>query len=87
MLGDEVDGIRPAMLQKDDGGFACCQDRFHQVILIAQQIETIAIALMIDGPGFARSLLVSAKSHNDDIGLLSHFHCFLNALSVEGRIA
>src|SRR5579883_3407392 len=50
MLSDEVDGIRPAMLEEDDGGLAGGEDGFGEIILIAEEVKIVAVAGMIDGP-------------------------------------
>jgi len=41
--------------------------------LIAEEIEAVAIAGMVDRPCFTRGLLVSAKSENDEVGFFGNF--------------
>lgn len=53
VLGEEVDGIGTAMLEEDDDRLACGENGFGEIILIAEKVEVVAIAGMIDGPGFA----------------------------------
>src|SRR5579883_3435216 len=87
VLGDEVDGIRPSMLEEDDGGLAGGEDSFGEIVLIAEEIKVVAIAGMIDGPGFARGLFIAAERKDDDIGLAGDGHGFFDALGVERGIA
>ncbi len=71
------------MLEKYNRGFSRGENCFHQVILIAEQIEAVAIAGMIDGPGFARGLLVSTQRQNHDVCFLRYLGGFPDAFSVE----
>ena len=36
--------------------------------MIAEQVEIVAVAFVIEGPGFAGSLFVVAEHENDDVG-------------------
>ena len=71
------------MLEKNNRGFSRGEDCFHQVILIAEQIEAVSIAGVIDGPGLTRGLLVSTEGQNYDVCFLRYLGGFPDAVGVE----
>jgi hypothetical protein len=87
ILRDVVDGIRAAVLEEDDGWFSRGEDGLDQVVLVAEKVEVVSIAGMVDGPGFAGGLLVSAERQDYEVCCRGNFGGFLDALGVERRIA
>jgi hypothetical protein len=65
---DVVDGVRATVKKQDDDGLARGDDGFCEVVLIAEEIEGVAIAEVRLGPGFAGSLFVFAEDKKDYIG-------------------
>ena len=51
-------------------------------VLVAEEIEPVTVARMIDCPGFAGSLLILAEHENHYIRLLANLNRFLNAFRI-----
>ena len=75
------------MEQQNDDGLPGFNDCLCEVVLVAEEVEVVAITQMRRGPGFARGLLVFSQYEQDHVGLTSYLDSFLNALCVERGIS
>lgn len=62
------------MLQNHDRRFADGENGLGEIVLVAEQVQIIAVARMIGLPCFARGLLISAEGQDDEIGCLREFY-------------
>ena len=59
MIGD---GVGAAVEEKDDDRLVRGEHGFGEIVLIAEQIEIVAIAWVFGRPGFAGGLLVVRRA-------------------------
>ncbi len=84
---DVIDGKRAAVEEENDDRLACRDHGLDQLFLPADEIEAGTVAHVVQAPGFARGLLISADGKHDDVGLARHFDGFGNLLAVFDGIA
>src|SRR5580658_856019 len=60
ICGEIGDGVGATVEKKHDDRLVCGEDGFGEIVLIAEQREIVAIALVLRGPRFARGLFVVA---------------------------
>src|SRR6185503_724827 len=82
-LGQIVDRKRAAVEQDYDRRLAKREYRLCEVVLLAEEIEAVAVAEVRVGPAFATGLLVSAQDHHDDVGLARSLHRRGDQLAVD----
>ncbi len=67
LFGQLHDRQRPAVQQQHHRGLAQRQDLAGELVLLAEQVQALAIAEVIVGPGFAAGLLVVAQHHDEGV--------------------
>src|SRR6185503_2754631 len=79
LLSNVIDRKRAAADQNHNHRLPCFHDRFDEIVLPAQQVETIAIAKVIFRPTLSRRLNVISNDDNRDVRILCSLHRFGNA--------
>ena len=54
-----------------------------EIVLLADQLQRIAIAQMLVGPGLAAGLFVVAQHHDDDVGVAGRGHGFADQARID----
>ena len=85
-LGQQVDRQRTAVQQEHHGRLVKVEDRLGQIVLLTDQVQAVAVAKVVVGPGLAAGLLVVAEHHDYDVGLLGDLDRFGDQLGVDGRV-
>ena len=83
-LGEIIHRQRAAVEQDHDGRLVERENCPGEVVLLADQIEAVAVAKVRVGPAFAAGLLVISEHHYDDVGSLCGLDCGRNQLAIDG---